>query len=426
MIIRFANLLFLLAIFFLSWQTQWILTQATVAGEPSTYGVFSFYVVEVMIICAFLLRGRQQTNWRVRKTWRALYFFLAAAFFSLGFSQIEGVGWFHMIHVFSAALLYFLITDERTDIKQVLWIFLLGLLLPIILGWFQVLNGSSPDSTLLGIAAKDVNTLGVAVVETQSGRLLRAYGTFPHPNIFGGFIAFGILALAWLSRFLQQRKSCVAAVLASLFLGATLVVTFSRSAWLGVCIGLLVLMSFMLWQKKLPPRRALPVMVVGLASIFATLLIFYPQVISRFDSSLRLESISLEERAYQYQTFGQVFSSAPFFGVGPNAYTFTLARLDPGRPVWSYQPIHNSFLLIFAELGIVGIVLFGYWMFILNPTTIRKPHGMFAVALAATFFIIALFDHYLWSLWPGLALSAMALGVIVKWSSTSSGHVVTI
>ncbi|MBI2473183.1 O-antigen ligase family protein [Candidatus Uhrbacteria bacterium] len=417
MIASFANLLFLCSIFFLSWQTQWIIGSVSISGQASSYGVFSVYVVEVFILFAFLLRLRQQTSPMVLHSWKTLSFFLAMVFFSLSFSHFTQIGWFQAIHVVSASMLYFLITDQRTNIKQVLSLFLLGLMVPVALGWFQVIRGSSPDSTTLGIAAKDVFTPGVAVVETLAGRLMRAYGTFPHPNIFGGYLAFAVIALGYLSLRLKKHEWVMGLVGAAVF-GATLVTTFSRSAWLGLFIGCLVLIALMFWQKKIPPRRALPILMIGLASVLSTLILFHNQVFSRVYPTGRIEVISIEERASQYQTVDDVFLSAPFFGVGPNAYTFVLSQRDPGHPAWSYQPVHNTFLLILAELGLVGILFFGYFIFSVNPiahASVRKPDGMFAVMIGVTFFVIALFDHYLWSLWSGLALSALACAVMVRW-----------
>lgn len=417
MIKKFANILFLLSVFFLPWQTQMILTTAMVSGEPSAYGVFGIYVVETMILFAFMLRGRQHTTPQIRRINQALYFFLAAAFFSLGFTQVEWVGWFQMIHLVSAAMFFSLLTDDRTDLRQVLSLFLLGLSVPVFFGWYQVLHGSSPASSLFGMGGKDAVTPGIAVVESGTTRLLRAYGTFPHPNVFGGYVAFGIVVLAWLSRFVRSRRQLVGTLFASVLLGTTLIVTFSRSAWLGLFVAFLFLIVVMLWSKRLPPRRAIPTMILGLASLLATLSIFHTQVFSRFDPSQRLEIISIEERASQYQTFGEVFETAPMFGVGPSAYTFILERLDPAHPIWSYQPIHNIYLLILAELGLTGILALVYGIFMMNPfanASLREIGTLFACTIGILLFVIGLFDHYLWTLWPGLALTAVALATLTR------------
>lgn len=423
MIQRFANGLFLLAIFLLPWQTEVILSQGTVSGEPSPYAVLGVFVVEVMVLFVFLLRMHRPNDMQVRRTDKALYLFLAVAFFSLSLSAFSSVGWFHMVHVVSAAMLFFLLTDERTKLKPVLIAFLLGLFVPISIGWFQVFTGGSPESTVLGVAAKDAGVLGTAVVETTSGRILRAYGTFPHPNIFGGYLAMGVVVLGWLTRFMKSRREFVGMLLGAAVLGSSLVVTFSRSAWLGLLIGVIVLMALMLKQKKKLPRRLVPIVGVGLVAVLVTVFIFHTEVFARFNPTLRLEAISVEERASQYQTFDEVFLSSPILGVGPNAYTFTLADQDPGQPVWVYQPIHNTFLLILAELGVVGFALFIFWIARIGRmslTAAQTSNGLFAVTFGVSLVVFALFDHYLWSLWPGLALGAFTLGLILRWSKAGN------
>ncbi len=420
MLEKFSNRLFFLAVFLLPWQTEVLLSQGMVSGEPSPYAVLGIYVVEVMLLFVFLLRMHRPNDRDVRQMDKALYLFLASAFFSLSLSAFSSVGWFHLIHVVSAAMLFFLLTDERTKLKPVLIAFLFGLLVPVTVGWFQTLTGATPDSTLLGMSAKDAQTLGTAVVETVSGRTLRAYGTFPHPNVFGGYLAIGVVILGWLAKSMKSQRDVVVLSMLAAVLGSALVITFSRSAWLGLLIGVVVSMALMLKQKKNLAHHLITVLSVGIVSVLLTIFVFRQEVFSRFNPTLRLEAISIEERASQYQMFDEVFFSSPIFGVGPNAYTFTLADQDPGQPVWVYQPIHNVFLLILAELGVVGFVLFVFWIGRIGRSlmAIKNPNGLFAVALGVSLTTIALFDHYLWSLWPGLALSAFVLGILVRFSKT--------
>ncbi|MDG1949413.1 MAG: O-antigen ligase family protein [bacterium] len=423
MLERFLQILFLIAIFLLPWQTQAIFGNAVIEGQASVFGVFGLYVVEALIATVFLFRARQQiATSEVRKTWQALYYFLGFVFFSLGLTGIALVGWFYAIHVVSAAFLFFLLTDSRTNLKKVAVLFVCGLCIPVILGWIQVLTGGATASTFLGVAAKEAATLGVSVIETGSGRLLRAHGTFPHPNIFGGWLAMGLILIAWLVRFVESRWQLVLLLGGAGVLASTLVVTFSRSAWLGLLGAFLILLVGMWIQKKKPRKRLVALGVVGLVCVFATVLSYHDQVLARFTPSLPLETISLEERASQYEQFGDVFVERPLFGVGPNAYTFVLAQQDPGQDVWAYQPVHNVFLLLLAELGVMGFGAFLYLVFSTNPfahASLKKVGGVFALALGAVFFMVGLFDHYLWTLWPGLALSAFGFAYIVRWQTSS-------
>tara|TARA_B100001964_G_C14011595_1_gene499601 strand:- start:336 stop:767 length:432 start_codon:yes stop_codon:yes gene_type:complete len=141
---------------------------------------------------------------------------------------------------------------------------------------------------------------------------------------------------------------------------------------------------------------------------------------ARFTPSISVETISIEERVGQYETWDDVFLSAPLIGVGPAAYTFTLLGQDPGQPVWAYQPIHNVPLLILAELGVIGFLLLVAWIYRIDAIAHkawRTPGGMLALSLGTALLIIALFDHYLWTLWPGLALGALSFGCILRWSN---------
>jgi O-antigen ligase len=421
---RVSNLLVVLAAFFLPWQTLLILGGETIAGETSVYGVCGVYAVEVILIVAFFLRGRPQVSQTIRPIVKAFFLFLAAAFFSLAFSKWDTVGWFHLVHVVCAGLFFLLLIDERTHVKQVVIAFLAGLVVPIVIGWEQVLTGSSFASTVFGIAEKRSQIAGTAVVETLDGRTLRAYGTLPHPNIFGGFLAVGIVMFAWITQFVTTRQRLVLAIASSAVLSASIIITFSRSAWLALVVAFITLVTLALYQGRVLSRRVIPIMALGLVCLLAALIFFHTQVFARFNPSLRVEAISIEERASQYQTFVPVFSSAPMLGVGPGAYTFALASQNPGQPAWDYQPIHNTLLLILLELGVVGFVFFAHWIYRIDKlahTLWREPNGIYALALGTTLLIIALLDHYLWSLWPGLVLCALALAVIVKWSYNDRG-----
>jgi hypothetical protein len=124
---------------------------------------------------------------------------------------------------------------------------------------------------------------------------------------------------------------------------------------------------------------------------------------------------------------------------------------------WEYQPIHNVFLLIWAELGIFGLGLFLWWMMIIfgknknpNATALSDsinynkneenkgfsivPRGTIAEdiilenkkeylsmriilthlkGIMLGFLFIALFDHYLWDIWQGQVMFWLVTGMMV-------------
>ncbi len=421
---KITSVLLWLALFLLPWQARWIIETVSIGEGVSEYGQFSVYVVQGLILFAAVLRGRPRYPSALRFVMQAGYFFLAAVFFSLGVTSFFSIGLAQSLHVVFAFALLSLLCDERTNLKHAAMAFVGGMLMPAALGWWQVITGSSPESAWLGLAAKDALQQGTAVVETASGRLLRAYGSFPHPNIFGGFLAVSLVMLGWLVRYIHSRRTLVFSLFPVIFLSATLIMSFSRGAWLGICLGFLTLIGLMVFRRRVPPSRAVIPIMLGLISVLATLTVFHQHVFSRIGLEGRVEQISVRERSSQYSRFDDLFYTAPILGVGPGAYPFVLAQMDSGGEAWAYQPIHNAFLLILGELGIIGLGALIYLLLRVDQVSSRSAKtagGMFGLSLGIVLIVIGLFDHYLWSLWPGLALGALGIGFIVRWAQPETG-----
>lgn len=421
---KIANYLLWIAIFLLPWQTVLLYRTVSLPEGPTVYGNLGVYFSELLIVIVFLLRGWPMISVHAQKIVRALYFFLAASFLSLTWSVVFGVSLGFMSHVMVAAMLFLILLDERTNTMSVMRSFVFGLILPCILGWFQYLSGSSPASTLLGLSEKHSETAGVAVVATDAFRSLRAYGAFPHPNIFGGYLAIGILMIGWMvcegeegKKERRKEEKTWKYIPLIFLLSSTLILTFSRGAWLALTVSLFAVIVQAFWYKKLIPHRAIPIMSVGLVTILMTIGILNTHVFARFNPALHVEAVSLEERASQYQTFPGVFFLNPLSGVGPGAFVFAEAFKQKGLSPWAYQPMHNVFLLILAELGVIGFAAFGYFIFEIVRLILkhrRVTGGIFAFAFLLSYMLLGCFDHYLFSLWPGLALSILGMSVCVR------------
>jgi hypothetical protein len=88
----------------------------------------------------------------------------------------------------------------------------------------------------------------------------------------------------------------------------------------------------------------------------------------------------------------------------------TLATLEkyPHQEVYNVQPIHDIFILMFAELGLIGA------FFIINVVrrVIKSADkiDIMSTSLIMGLIIIGFFDHYLWTSWTGWIL--MSLGLV--------------
>jgi len=415
---RISALLTYLTVFLLPVQAVWIFSSVTLAKGDTQYGMLLLFGTEIFIAFATIFRGFPRLGVIAQKMIQPMYVLVATGFLSLTFSTVYSVGLFSILHLLSACLLFLLLVDERTDVKKTIVFFVCGLIFPSLLGWFQYLFGWSPAFPLFGLPIRDAQTLGTAVIETMTGRSLRAYGSFSHPNIFGGYLAIGILFIGWLvSNNTIKRLKWIYSIPIVIF-SSTLIITFSRSAWIATTTALVVLLVISFWKKRLVAHRAIPLITLGLFTILITVIVFHSSVFARFTPTLRVEAISFEERTMQYTTLLPIVRTNPITGVGPGSFVFALANAFPNQPSYVYQPIHNAFLLVFAEIGIIGILAIVNGLFQL-VSIVRKSSSFSGIVFATSVIIalvwIGLFDHYLWTFWSGKALVAVSLAMMVRW-----------
>ena len=249
---------------------------------------------------------------------------------------------------------------------------------------------------------------GTSVVQLANGlRILRAYGTMPHPNILGGLVF--VTLLGPLSLFLTSKRSNYPALLL-LSLGIILLIlTFSRSAWLALaaCLGVLVLKSKYLDGKKL----FFLIAAIALTGVL-TLHPLQELVFTRLgNSAVTTEQDSIVGRVWYTQQALAMIQQHPITGVGIGSFVLELSKTAVEGVL--VEPVHNILLLATAELGIVGLfVLLGLCVVIaLSIFKTRSPQAILASATLTGLGMIGLFDHYLWTLAPGRMLLGLALGL---------------
>jgi O-antigen ligase len=251
---------------------------------------------------------------------------------------------------------------EKEDWQFLAWSILLVAALQSLIAMLQLLNGGS---------------LGLEWLGEIPFRGSRAYGLSVNPNNLAGF-----LLVAWhlgLSLWQAGKKRWLIAALLGLLLAACLA-TASRTVMLAL---LLSTMGIGFSQGRL--IRWL-VFFLFLAFVVAFVL---P---SRSD-------ISLWQRLFfEYEPTWEVIRAYPLLGAGMGQLLLEAFRINQ----IDYRillPAHNAFMVLWAELGLVGLVAycFGY------VQTIRacfKLPGRELVILAWGFIaimLVALLDFYFWS-----------------------------
>lgn len=234
--------------------------------------------------------------------------------------------------------------------------------------------------TLLGERSFDAATTSIAHVNFLGDQLLRPYGTFPHPNVAAAVLATGLILVHKLG-----VKPLKVVVLFAILL------TFSKATLIFLISALVISTKTF---RDLFIRLALVSM--GAASVFLTI--------------PKLDLTTLAERLTLAQASLDIATKNPLFGIGSTNFIAELAKLNLFSlgSIRLLQPVHNVFLLILTENGIIGLLLFTYLLYTVTRTnmTRKKTILFFGILLYSSF------DHFLWTLQQGQMLLWLTLGYI--------------
>jgi O-antigen ligase len=410
-------------LFLLPFNAVWILREPMIGGEKWQYGTIAVHVAEPLLVCMIFFALIRSASSFVKdggffsrsSSVVALVFFAWAgtsvlwapdrvlATYSL-FGLLLSVGGFLLVR--SAVR-----TGAGTTMMDAL---ILSALIQSMIGISQFLLQDSGSVPMIGFGSHEAWQAGTSVLKTVSYRFLRAYGTFPHPNIYGWFLSVSLFVLVYramsVSSGLRRRLLVIALPVMSL----GLLVSFSRSAWAGLVLGLVFLsVSGFRSAKSGAGKRIASVLAATIllsATVFAVLLrdAFFP----RFDAGTVSVEGSVTDRIATYRDSLAIFREHPVTGIGIGNSTAGILRSDPNRPVWSVQPAHDVPLLVLSELGVPGLVLFLALLVIIAASARSVQRARVTIGLLLVSLPSFLFDHFLWDSRSGLLLAAMILGAV--------------
>lgn len=438
-----------LIIFLLPIQTRWIIWRDAVGGNLSEYATYSLYGLDILIGVLFLLAVLKfvisAKKWReiLPVNWR-----LTGAIISLLLISIVSIGWaddkllslYYLGRLIELIALGIIIRHSGINLKKAIVVFVAAAFIQSLLAFWQFFTQYGFASKWFGMAVHDPRELGVSVVEVGESRYLRAYGSLPHPNILGGFLAAAYLFLLGISygfrkklveNILTNRQKVWQAVLiygAMPIIFGGLMLTFSRSAWIGFAGGLVGAWLFLIIKKiRLKYWPELESMNLLLFTIYTILFFIFFAVIlneplmARLKGEGRLEDRSIGERELSLSESCQIISKNWLLGVGIGNYTLAASEMNKENQAekcsgCEQQPVHNLYLLILSELGILGLAAYLLTLGLIIKISWRKywREGSIGIAAIIPLLLIGLFDHYLGSLWPGLILLGITLILITQ------------
>lgn len=182
--------------------------------------------------------------------------------------------------------------------------------------------------------------------------MTRATGTLYDSHALGTYVS--MLALYMFvtvyAPFIAGRLRALAAALFMLAM-ATLIISFSRSAWLSCVVGLTLVTSIFLFVWK--QTRIIPSIFI-LAFLLAPAVPWAVETI--YDRFANAPDQIISVRFEQYEVAFEIWKHHPFLGSGVGNYMYTLDRHNFNFA--EELPVHNMPLWIAAESGLVGLSAF--------------------------------------------------------------------
>lgn len=251
----------------------------------------------------------------------------------------------------------------------------------------------APKDFLVGFGYDKETTIAPYVLIDDNPDALRAFATLRGPNTLGAFLLLPLL-LAVLAVFREPRN-----LLGGLTLGfgtVALVATSSRSAWLGLAVGLVVLAILALHSRgllKLVKWGALPA--IALTAILAWLVLAVPSVrLMLFHSSPDDPSLLEGSNEAHWRATADGWQAALVQPVGAGVGTagpasFYNSDAAPRIP-------ENYFVQLAQEVGFAGLALFIAICGVLSYRLLRHRERMWPKVLLASFVgltVVSVFQH---------------------------------
>lgn len=221
--------------------------------------------------------------------------------------------------------------------------------------------------------------------------VIRAYGTLPHPNILGGVMVLGLMMTYYLWGQGKKRGLLSGAIVLQVF---CLFITYSRSAlYAAGFVTVLWILLTSLREKKISTL----LWVTG-GSFLLCLGLLYPQLFERGGIvSYNAVAQSSDALRLTVQDVGIAMLRAhPFLGIGFNNYMLAFPTFAQGQSMPATY-IHNLYLHLGVEVGILGVLLFAIFCFLVLKKGWehrQSPEVLTCLCIFVAFLCIGLVDFY--------------------------------
>ena len=165
-------------------------------------------------------------------------------------------------------------------------------------------------------------------------------------------------------------------------------------------------------------RKITAILIVSgiVIALFSTL--YFNEILNRLSIDKNDQAVELRTY-YNDQVLKSDFNT---LGVGIGNFVGWLKQKESFLLQYEYQPVHNMYLLMYTETGILGLLSFLAFLglrikeFILK-TKLKKSYHLSFFIFFYSFLFIGFFDHFLWTLQQGRFIFWSGLGVLTYLSN---------
>ena len=310
-------------------------------------------------------------------------------------------------------------------IKKSFEIIIFGSLLHSMLGVLQFISKASMGMHFFGESIINISAPGVAKIVINGITYIRSYGMFPHPNIFASYLVMClILTLLYNRVYVEQNDESKS--VGTLFLRIVIIMqalalflTFSKSAW----AGLLFAAAYLRYVSRETLNKDhlgriwsggfYKICIIGM---FLSIVMFLLYAID-YENIIKKSS---NERGVYVDIALSIIRNNPILGISCGQMViFMQDSVIYPLYDWQLQPVHNVFLLIWVELGLIGFMIFTSLVFsaIFQKIKYCDTYAIFSQyykAILIAFVPMLLLDHYLWDIQQGIGEFWLILSLFVS------------
>lgn len=280
-----------------------------------------------------------------------------------------------------------------------------------LIGLVQFVSQKSLGLYIFGESHLSPDILGVAKIVSHGTKMIRAYGTFPHPNLLAGFLIVSLAFNIYLLTKKYQMSRGIFVYLALFINIFGLFLTFSRGGLLAAGVALATFSFILAINKQISTTwKIFPPIILG---ILLSIAVLYPYLATR----ATITDESTKERLFYTEIGKDMIADHSVIGVGPGLSVLHMKQYsEQSLETWEIQPIHNYYLISTAELGIgvVFLIVLLIWPIYALYKGKTDLWSVMLLSILGGFLVLFLFDHYFYTIWPTQLLLWLIIGLALN------------